>query len=229
MPSFDACSASSAAVRALLPALVGILLLIPGAVHGATLVEMSAAGEAVRLVIDRPQQRVLIKSDDRHTWFDLNGGFVYHREGNGPAQRAHARYRPGHEQPAPYRIERFGPGPIIAGQVSTYQVLFVDDRICAEMMLSEWVRLFLDPAIRTIALIQQTVGAERADPCADIPFATYAAAGWPLIAGTSDHPTLQTRTIVFDYVASPEELTPPEAFMEVPLEQLRGALGAYGF
>ena len=172
---------------------------------------------------------VFIASADRQTWFDLNGGFVYHREGTGRAQRAHARYRPGHDRPAPYRIERFGPGPIVAGQVSTYEVLFVDDRICAEMMLSEWMRPYLDPAIRAIALIQQTLGAKRADPCAQIPFATYAAGGWPLMAGKSDHPTLATSTVAFDHKAAPEELMPPEAFAEVPLEQLRGALAGYGF
>jgi hypothetical protein len=216
-------------MRALLPTLVGVLLVMPGALYGATLIEMSAAGEPVRLVIDRPQQRVLIASAERRTWFDLNGGFVYHLEGAGPAQRAHARYRPGHDRPAPYRIERFGPGPIVAGQVSTYQVLFLEDRICAEMMLSEWMRPFLDPAIRTIALVQQTFGAEKADPCAEIPFATYAAGGWPLIAGKSDHPTLTTKAIAFDHEAAPAELTPPEAFVEVPLEQLRGALNGYGF
>ena len=214
-------------MRALIPALVAALLLMPGR-PAATLIEMRAAGEPVRLVVDRPQQRVLITSAARRTWFDLNGGFVYHREGGGPTQRAHARYRPGHDPPAPYRIERFGPGPIVAGQASTYEVLFVDDRICAEMMLSEWMRLFLDPAIRTIALVQQML-APRADSCAEIPFATYAAAGWPLIAGKSDRPTLETRTIAFDHEAAPEELTPPAAFVEVPLEQLRGALGAYGF
>ena len=214
-------------MRALLPVLVGALLL-PGAVSAATLIEMSASGEPVNLVIDRPQQRVLIKSAGRRTWFDLNGGLVYHREGGGPTQRAHARYRPGHDRPAPYRIERFGPGPSVAGQASTYEVLFVDDRICAEMMLSEWMRPFLDPAIRTIALVQQML-APRADPCGEIPFAAYAAAGWPLIAGKSDRPTLETRTIAFDYEAAPGELMPPEAFVEVPLEQLRGALGAYGF
>ena len=214
-------------MRALLPVLVGALLM-PGAVAAATLIEMNASGEPVNLVIDRPQQRVLIKSAGRHTWFDLNGGLVYHREGGGPTQRAHARYRPGHDRPAPYRIERFGPGPSVAGQASTYEVLFVDDRICAEMMLSEWMRPFLDPAIRTIALVQQML-TPRADPCAEIPFAAYAAAGWPLIAGKSDRPTLETRTIAFDYEAAPGELMPPEAFVEVPLEQLRGALGAYGF
>jgi hypothetical protein len=215
-------------MRALLPVLVGALLLMPGAGAAATLIEMTAAGGPVHLVIDRPQQRVLIKSAGRRTWFDLNGGFVYHRESDGPAQRAHARYRPGHDRPAPYRIERFGPGPMVAGQASTYEVLFMDDRICAEMMLSEWMRPFLDPAIRTIALVQQTLGAEG-DACAAIPFATYAAAGWPLVAGRSDRPTLETGAIAFDYEASPEELTPPQVFTEVPLEQLRGALGTYGF
>ena len=215
-------------MRALLPALLGALLLMPVAVAAATLIEMSTAGEPVNSAVDRPQQRVLIKSADRRTWFDLNGGLVYHREGNGPTQRAHARYRPGHDPSEPYRIERFGPGPSVAGQASTYEVLFVDDRICAEMMLSAWMRPFLDPAIRSIALVQQML-APRSDPCAEIPFATYAAAGWPLIAGKSDRPTVETRTIAFDYEAAPGELTPPGAFLEVPLEQLRGPLGAYGF
>jgi hypothetical protein len=216
-------------MRALLPALAAALLLLPGDVHGATLIELRAEGEPVRLVIDRPQQRVLITSASRRTWFDLNGGFLYHREGDGPTQRAHARYRPGHDEPAPYRIERFGPGPSVAGQASTYEVLFVDDRICAEMMLSAWMRPFLDPAIRAIALMQEMLSALRADPCTEIPLATYAAAGWPLIAGKSDRPTLETRTIAFDHEASPGELVPPEAFVQVPLEQLRSALAAYGF
>lgn len=216
-------------MRAALLMLVGALLCAPRPVCSATLVALNARAEPVRLVIDRPQQRVLIESGARRTWFDLNGGFVYHREGDGPTQRAHARYRPGHDRPPPYRIERFGPGPIVAGQVSTYQVLFVDDRICAEMMLSEWMRPFLVPAIAAIALIQQTIGSERADPCVEIPFATYAAAGWPLMAGKSDRPTLATTTIAFDHEAPPEVLTPPEAFVEVPLEQLRAALAGYGF
>lgn len=216
-------------MRALLPALAGVLLLMPGLLHGATLVELSAADGPVQLVIDRPQQRVLIKSAERRTWFDLNGGFVYHREAEGPTRRAHARYRPGHDRVAPYRIERFGPGPVVAGQSSTYEVLFVEGRICAEMMLSEWMRPFLDPGVRAIALLQQTVGTGRNDPCAAIPFATYAAGGWPLLAGTSDRPTLETRTIAFDHEAAPEELTPPATFVQVPLEQLRAAFGAYGF
>lgn len=216
-------------MRIALLTLVGALHLVSGVARAATLIEMNAGAEPLRLVIDRPQQRVLIESAERRTWFDLHGGLVYHREGKGPAVRAHARYRPGHDEPPPYRIERFGPGPIVAGQASTYEVLSLEDRICAETMLSEWMLPFLDPAIRAIASMQQTLGTAPADPCAGIPFATYAAGGWPLIAGKSDRPTLVTKSVAFDYAAAPEELMPPEGFVEVPLEQLRDAIGSYGF
>jgi hypothetical protein len=215
--------------RVALLALIAVLQLAPGAAAGATLIEMSAGARPLRLVIDRPQQRVLIESVDRHTWVDLNGGFIYHRAGDAPTERAHARYRPGHQEPPPYRIERFGPGPIVAGQASTYEVLFADDRICAETMRSAWVLPFLDPAIRAIGLIQQTLDGGAVDPCAGIPFATYAAGGWPLIAGKADRPTLVTSAIAFDYAPGPAELTPPAAFVDVPLEQLREVLTGYGF
>jgi hypothetical protein len=213
------------------PALIALiwLLLLPAAAHGAVLIEMTAGAEPLRVVIDRPQQRVLIASGDRRTWFELGAGLVYHAEGRGPAQRAHARYRPGHNRPPPYRIERFGHGPIVAGQASTYHVVFVEDRICAEMMLSEWMQAFVEPAIRAIALIQQLEGPHQDDPCAGIPLVTYAAAGWPLLAGKADRPTLATRTIAFDYAPALDELTPPAIFVEVPAEALQAALGRYGW
>jgi hypothetical protein len=204
-------------------------LQLPPAALGATLIELSVGAGPLRIVVDRPQQRVLIESAGRRTWFDLTGGLVYHRADDAPAVRAHARYRPGHDAPPPYRIERFGPGPIVAGQSSTYEVLFADERICAEAMRSAWVLPFVDPAIRAIALIQQMLGGGPADACAGIPFATYAAGGWPLIAGKADRPTLVTKAIAFDYAAAPAELTPPAAFVAVPLEQLAVAFRDYGF
>lgn len=210
--------------RALL-ALAFLLSLAPDAARGAVLIEMTVGAQPLRVVIDRPQQRVLIADGERRTWFDLNAGLVYHRDGNGPAQRAHARYRPGHDRPPPYRIEHFGPGPIVAGQASTYQVLFVDERICAEMMLAEWMRPFVDPVIRAMASIQQVRDGREEDACDGIPLAAYAAAGWPLLAGKADRPILATRTIAFDYAPGPDELTPPAAFVEVSIEALQSALG----
>jgi hypothetical protein len=201
----------------------------PGNAEAAVLVELMLGAEPMRLVIDRPQQRVLMTRGDRRTWFDLSHGLVYHQDGPGPAQRAHARYRPGHEPPPPYRIERFGPGPIVAGQASTYHVLFLDERICAEVMLSPWMRSFLDPATRAIALLQQMRGPRADDPCAGIPLATYAAAGWPLLAGKADRPTLVTRSVAFDYVAAAGELTPPADAVDVPAEALAQALGSDGW
>jgi hypothetical protein len=206
-----------------------LLLQGPPAARGAVLIDMVLGTAPIRVVVDRPQQRVVIASGDRRTWFDLEGGLVYHGEGEGPAQRAHARYRPGHEAPPSYRIERFGPGPIVAGQASTYQVLFVDERICAEMVLSKWMLPFVDPAIRALALIQQLRGVRHDDPCAEIPFTTYAAAGWPLLAGKAERPTIATRSIAFDHPSSPDELTPPSAVVEVPAEELGRALGSYGW
>jgi hypothetical protein len=210
-------------------ALVCFLHLPLAAARGAVLIEMTVGAEPLRVVIDRPGQRVLFAAGNRRTWFDLGGGMVYHREGDAPARRAHARYRPGHDEPPPYRIERFGPGPIVAGQVSAYHVVFLADRICAEMVLSEWMRPFVDPAIRAMALIQQLRGIRHDDPCTDIPLATYAAPGWPLLAGKSDRPTLATSSIAFDSAATPEELTPPLTAVEVPAEALQNALGSYGW
>jgi hypothetical protein len=216
-------------MRLALLALACVLLLPSAEARGATLIEMTAGTEPLRVVIDRPQQRVLIASRERRTWFDLNAGLVYHRVGDGPTMRAHARYRPGHDRPPPYRVERFGPGPIVAGQASAYHVLFLDDRACAEMMLSAWMRPFVDPGVRAIALLRQIRAGHEEDACAGIPFATYAAAGWPLLAGRPDRPTLATRTIAFDYAPAPDELTPPAAFLEVPAEELQAALGRHGW
>ena len=116
----------------------------------------------------------------------------------------------------------------VLGQASTYQVLFAGERICAEMMLSAWMRPFVDPAVRAIALIQQLRRARQDDPCTAIPLTTYAAAGWPLLAGKSDRPTLVTRAIAFDYAPPPEELTPPAA-VEVAAEDLATGLGGDGW
>jgi hypothetical protein len=200
-----------------------VLAAAPAVVRAAVLVEAKRdGGEVLRMVADRVQQRVLLEAGKTRTLVDLAAGLVYVWEGDGGARRAHAYFRPGHDQPPPYRVEPFGPGPMLAGHGSAYHVLFAEDRVCAELMLSAWMRPFVDPVVRALALLEPPP--EPDDPCGRIPFTTYAAAGWPLLAGKIDHPTFATTAIRFDYDPAPGELAPPERFADVPIEVLIDAL-----
>jgi len=213
-----------ARMRLLLCVLAGFLVL-PGSARAAALIEARINGAPVRLVADRAANRVLLEVDTTRALFDLAGGAVYVGEG-GAVQRVHARYRPGHDE-LPYRIERFGPGPVIAGYVTTYHVLFIDEQVCAELMTVGWMTPFVDPAIRALAMLGALRPAPE-DPCQKIPFTTYAATGWPLISGKIDHPTIETTRIAFDYQPQQGELTPPASFEEGDVAQLREVAKAAG-
>ena len=116
-----------------------------------------------------------------------------------PGRRAHARFRPGHDEPAPYRVERFGPGPMVAGNGSTYHVLFDQERVCAEAMLSGWMARSSIRRCARSRCSSRRAGPPPGDACAAIPFTTYAAAGWPLLTGKIDRPSFVTTAIRFDY------------------------------
>jgi hypothetical protein len=200
-------------------------LALPQAAGAAVLIEAQKGGRPLQLVVDRGQQRVLLRSGATETLVDLAAGLIYVRGGDGAVSRAHAYFRPGHGEPAPYRVERFGPGPMIAGNGSTYYVLFAEERVCAEAMLSGWMGPFVDPAVRAIALLEQLGRPLPDDPCAAIPFTTYAAAGWPLMSGKADRPTFVTTRVRFDYEPPPGELSPPAAFRAVAAEDLAALVG----
>ena len=104
---------------------------LPASVQAAALIEAKINGTPVRLVADRASDRVLLVAGATRALFDLAGGSVYLSEGGVP-RRIHARYRPGYGELS-YRIERFGPGPVIGSYVTTYHVLFVDEQVCAEL------------------------------------------------------------------------------------------------
>jgi hypothetical protein len=188
--------------------------------RAAVLIEADKAGQALRLVVDRTQERVLITAGEVRVLVDLAAGLVYLERPGAPTSRVHARFRPGHDEPAPYRVERFGPGPILAGNASTYYVLFDQDRVCAEAMLSGWMSPFVDPAVRAIAMLERPSPAAAGDACAAIPFTTYAAAGWPLLTGKIDRPSFVTTRIEFDYQPASDELTPPASSRELAIEEL---------
>lgn len=200
-------------------------LAVPAAAGAAVLIEAEKAGRLLRLVVDRAQQRVLLASGALRALVDLADGAIYLQDAAGPAGRVHARYRPGHTEPAPYRIERFGPGPIVAGNASSYHVLFDQERVCAEAMLSGWMSPFVDPAVRALALLEQLSAPPAGDACAAIPFTTYAAAGWPLMAGKADRPSFVTKGIRFDYEPSTDELALPAEFRDVSSGEVAGLVG----
>jgi hypothetical protein len=198
---------------------------LPGSGQAAALIEARINGTPVRLVADRTSDRVLLVAGATRALFDLGGGSVYLSEGGVP-RRIHARYRPGYGELS-YRIERFGPGPLIGGYVTTYHVLFIDEQVCAELMAVGWMTPFVDPAIRALAMLE-ALRQDGADPCEKVPFTTYAAAGWPLIAGKIDHPTIETTKVAFDYEPQQGELAPPASFEEGDASQLREAAKAAG-
>jgi hypothetical protein len=202
-----------------------LLAALPTSAQAAALIEARINGTPVRLVADRTIDRVLLVAGATRALFDLAGGSVYLSEGGAP-RRIHARYRPGYGE-LPYRIERFGPGPVIGNYVTTYHVLFIDEQVCAELMTVAWMTPFVDPAIRALALLE-AVRQDADDPCQKIPFTTYAATGWPLIAGKIDHPTLETTKIAFDYEPSQGELVPPASFAEGDLRELSEVAKAAG-
>ena len=196
----------------------------PAPVAGAVLIEAEKAGRPLRLVVDRAQERVLLTADGLRALVDLAAGLVYLQQDDGPARRVHARFRPGHTEPAPYRVERFGPGPMVAGNGSTYHGLFDQERVCAEAMLSGWMSTFVDPAVRALAVLEQLSGPAVGDACAAIPFTTYAAAGWPLMSGKADRPTFVTGAIRFDYQPAPDELAPPAGFRDATSGEAAGLI-----
>jgi hypothetical protein len=212
-------------VRRFAPWLVLCLLVLPAHGHAAALIEMRIRGTPVRLVADRSGDRALLSAGDMHALFDLAGGSVYVSTGGIP-RRVHARFRPGYAD-TPYRVELFGAGPVLAGFVTRYHVLFVGEQICAELMAASWMTPFVDPAVRALAILE-ALQPIPADPCASIPLTTYAAVGWPLIAGKIDHPTLETTKIAFDYQPRPDELALPVSFEEGDEQQLREVAKAAG-
>lgn len=201
--------------------LVALCLVVsPAVVSAAMLFEGEAGGEPLRMVADRRAERVLIELGGERSLVDLKAGHVYLGLDQKTPQRVRAYFRPGHDQVASYRLERFGPGPMVAGHASVYHVLFVGERVCAEILVSSWMAPFVDPAVRALALLDTLKQTEQAaaaagsggnaDACAAIPVATLAAAGWPLLSGKIDRPTFETKAIRFDYRPAADELDLPE-------------------
>ena len=68
---------------------------------------------------------------------------------------------------------------------------------------------FMAPVVQALDLLDGVPAPAQSRGCSRIPFAVYAAAGWPMLAGKIDHPTIETLEIAFDYRPQGDELAMP--------------------
>jgi len=193
--------------RMLLAALLASLLPQASA-DAAVLIEATKHGEPFRMVIDSQQQRALIATARGESLIDLARGELYLR---GPGAIAHKMrmQTPALGRAAAYRVEPWGPGPVMAGHATVYHVISHGEEICAEMLVSGWMTPFLRPLVQALDLLEELSGTPRGYGCGRIPFAIYAAAGWPIIAGKLDHLVFETHELRFDYQPRERELALP--------------------
>ena len=124
---------------------------------------------------------------------------------------------------------------MISGHSTVYHVITHGEDICAEMLVSGWMKPFMAPVVQALDLLEDLSGTPRGRGCERIPFAVYAAQGWPIMAGKIDHLTFETRNLEFDYQPRERELALPahyengrpdrvvlEAFAPKPYRSARG-------
>lgn len=186
--------------------LAALLILAPSAAaDAAILIEARQQGDALRVVIDAERQRALIVTPRGQSLVDLERDRIYVRQGAGGGRQV-AVDRGGASLGA-YRVQPWGPGPVIAGHATVYHVITYQDEICAEMLVSGWMQPFMAPVVQALDLLDGMPAPAQSRGCSRIPFAVYAAAGWPMLAGKIDHLTFETKAIRFDYAPQPGELS----------------------
>jgi hypothetical protein len=194
--------------RRMLLALIVASALPQAAAHAAVLIEATKHGEPFRMVVDNGQQRALITTARGEGLVDLARGELYVR-GAGAIARKMRIAAPPARGGAAYRVEPWGPGPVMAGHATVYHVISHGEEICAEMLVSGWMTPFVRPLVEALDLLEELSGTPRGYGCGRIPFAVYAAAGWPIMAGKLDHLTFQTHELQFDYQPRERELALP--------------------
>jgi hypothetical protein len=186
--------------------LAALLILAPSATaDAAILIEARKQRDSLRMVVDAGQERALIATQRGQSVIDLERNRIYLRGAAGarqlPIQPDGAAALGG------YRVTPWGPGPVIAGHATVYHVITYYEEICAEMLVSGWMQPFMVPVVQALDLLDDMPAPAQASGCARIPFAVYAAAGWPMLAGKIDHLTFETTAIRFDYAPLAGELS----------------------
>jgi hypothetical protein len=185
--------------------LAALLILGPSTeADAAILIEARKQHDTLRMVIDAEQQRALIATPRGQSVIDLERNRIYLHGAAGARQMP---IQAGDTALGGYRVTPWGPGPVIAGHATVYHVITYYEEICAEMLVSGWMQPFMAPLVQALDLLDDMPPPAQSSGCARIPFAVYAAAGWPMLAGKIDHLTFETTAIRFDYAPLSGELS----------------------
>jgi hypothetical protein len=198
---------------------VTLLIATPlASAEGALLIEAERAGEPFRLVVDSEGGRALLTTTHGRSLVDLHERAIYVQEPGTTSRRVRIEAAAA-SAGVGYRVTPWGPGPVLEGHATTYHVIARGEAICAEMMVADWMREQIGAAVEAMTLLEEAAGS-RASACTEIPFAVYAAAGWPMLAGKIDHLTFETTAIRFDYAPLPGELARPVSYTDAGPNQV---------
>jgi len=181
------------------------------AAAAALLIEGDLDGKTLRILVDDSKSEAEVSIGETHHRVNLDADEAQLIEADGTLGKQEV-VREMDGAPTP-EIKPWGPGPMIAGHASVYHVLMLGEKICGELLISPWMKPFVSPAIEALAILERIKGdhdiksATIEGPCGALPFSSYAAAGWPLMAGGVDQRLFKTETISFDYEPNQQELT----------------------
>ena len=176
---------------------------------GVLLIEGVLSGKALRIVVDEVSAEAEVTlGEDRH-FLDLTAGKAHRIDADGSihaAEMAAGRPVPNPRSCLGGRDRR---SPAIRPSTTSCSSM---ERCCGELLISPWMKPFVDPAVEALSILERVKGGGGIEPsglegaCAELPFSSYAQAGWPLMAGSIDRPIFKTETISFNYEPRAGEL-----------------------
>lgn len=176
----------------------------------ALLIEGDLDGKALRILVDTNTYEAEVTLGEARHRVELKADKAQQIDTDGSLGKQEI-VRAGDSAPT-LEIRPWGPGPTIAGHASVYHVMTLGEKICGELLISPWMKPFASPAVEALAILERIKGdhdikaATMNGPCGALPFSSYAAAGWPLMAGGMNERVFTTQTISFDYDPTESEL-----------------------
>ena len=179
-----------------------VLLIVGQQASAGILWKTTIRGEKLQFELGENPDRVLVATGDERFLVDLKRSAIYQRSGQNwqklelaPASNQVLRH--------PIHMRRWGPGPVIAGHRTTFHILQLDELICAEVLVSIWMRSFLEPFAKSLTLLQRILPnlspSTDDSQCGALPLEIILRKGWPLMIGRLNGIMLKTEKLDFDH------------------------------